>query len=153
MLHNRGSSFVLVPDHPNELAPGKRPLHTLAPTLWTSGGRLTAILGTRGGHQQPQLLAQMAVSAFDLGASPADSQRRPRWAMTSFGPGAEPRVAVESTMPADVIEGLERRGHLVAVQRSLVGGWGPVSLITVNEHGMRTGAADPRVDTTAAAAI
>lgn len=56
-LHNRGAGFNLDPGHPNEWKPGRRPLHTLSPTIWTEGNRLALVLGTRGGHQQPQLLS------------------------------------------------------------------------------------------------
>ena len=63
-LHNRGAGFNLIPGHPNEYATGKRPLHTLSPTLWTDGTSLDLLLGTRGGDQQPQFLAQFAASFY-----------------------------------------------------------------------------------------
>ena len=58
-LHNRGCGFNLKKGHPNYLQAGKKPLHTLSPTLWTKENKLELILGTRGGRYQPQLLAQM----------------------------------------------------------------------------------------------
>ena len=77
-LHNRGAGFNLFEDHPNEYRPGNRPLHTLAPTLWTRDDRLALILGTRGGHQQPQLLAQVAAFLLHGGDTPPQAQLRPR---------------------------------------------------------------------------
>src|SRR5690606_6496603 len=56
LLHDRARGFTLSPGHPNELAPGKRPLHTLSPSLWTRNGSLAGVVGTRGGHIQPQLM-------------------------------------------------------------------------------------------------
>lgn len=151
ILHNRGAGFDLRPGHPNELAPGKRPLHTLSPSLWTDAQGLAALLGTRGGHQQPQIVAQMAALVFGLGRSPGAAQRTGRWTMADFRAGSPSVVSAESTVPAHVVEGLERRGHRVEVVRERAGGWGPVSMIGLGPDGLRTGAADPRVDTAAAA--
>ncbi|HSJ28565.1 MAG TPA: gamma-glutamyltransferase, partial [Acidimicrobiia bacterium] len=150
VLHDRGGGFDLRPGHPNEIAPGKRPLHTLSPSLWTSGGRLRAVLGTRGGHQQPQLVAQVAALVFGAGRTPGMAQHAPRWTISEIG-AAESVVEVESGTSPQVVEGLARRGHSVRVQAERMPGWGPVSLIELDETGLRTAAADPRVDTTAAA--
>ncbi len=151
-LHNRGAGFGLVPGHPNELTPRRRPLHTLSPSLWTRNGRIEALLGTRGGHQQPQLLAQMAVHLFWAGLDPAAAQIQPRWTMDEFGPGSDSQVLIESDTEPAVLAHLGRSGHLLSLEAPLRGGWGPVSAIVVDEDGLRTGAADPRVDTTLVAA-
>jgi gamma-glutamyltranspeptidase len=65
--------------------------------------------------------------------------------------GANPIVAVEAHTPVETIEHLQRLGHRVSVRSDVQHGWGPVSLITIDETGMRTAAADPRVDTATAA--
>ncbi|NNC76247.1 MAG: gamma-glutamyltranspeptidase, partial [Acidimicrobiia bacterium] len=109
-LHNRGGGFNVEPGHPNEIAPGKRPLHTLSPTLWTKDGNLSMILGTRGGKFQPQLLLQVAASRLWAGLSPADAQNVPRWALPEFGPGSDSILEVEPGIDAD---GLARLGHRV----------------------------------------
>jgi gamma-glutamyltranspeptidase/glutathione hydrolase len=151
-LHNRGAGFTLTSDHPNELAPGKRPAHTLAPSLWTRDGRLSMLLGARGGDLQPQLLVQLAANLLHLGMDPEEAQAMPRWATEEFGPDSTSRPEVEDTMPAGVVSGLETRGHavsLVPAQRA----WGPASIIRVAEDGTRHAAADPRVSTTSVAAV
>ena len=149
-LHNRGAGFDLRLGHPNELAPGKRPLHTLSPSLWTKGDRIACLLGTRGGDYQPQLLLQVAVRHLRAGIEASEAQARPRWTIEPID-GANPVVAVEAHTPATTIEYLQRLGHRISVQSDVQHGWGPVSLITIDEHGQRTAAADPRVDTATAA--
>ena len=149
-LHNRGAGFNLTKGHRNELLPGRRPAHTLSPTLWTQDGALSLILGTRGGHQQPQILAQMAAHLLYLGLSPAEAQDLPRWTTDEFGPRTFSSVSVESDMPPAIIERLRQMGHAVAVAEGSVGGWGPVSTIRVMGSGLRSGAADRRVATASA---
>ncbi|MGH8927491.1 MAG: gamma-glutamyltransferase, partial [Acidimicrobiia bacterium] len=149
-LHNRGAGFNLRPGHPNALAPGKRPLHTLSPSLWTDRGRLACLLGTRGGDYQPQLLVQLAIRILRAGIDPADAQSRPRWMLEPFD-GDRPTLAVEADTPTSTVDDLARRGHAVSVRESPQHGWGPISVITVNERGLRNAAADPRVDTATAA--
>ncbi|MDP3985079.1 MAG: gamma-glutamyltransferase, partial [Acidimicrobiia bacterium] len=149
-LHNRGAGFNLRSDHPNCLAPGHRPLHTLSPSLWTRNGSLACLLGTRGGDYQPQLLLQMAVRLFHGGVEPGDAQSRPRW-MIDQPPSENSRVAIEPHTPTEMEEGLVKRGHLVSRREATQHGWGPVSVISVNEDGLRTAAADPRVATATAA--
>jgi gamma-glutamyltranspeptidase/glutathione hydrolase len=136
-LQNRGAGFNLIPGHPNELAPGKRPLHTLSPTLWTRDGRLELLLGTRGGYWQAQILLQVACHLLYLQKPPAEAQALPRWTLDAD------RLRAERGLP---LEGLVQRGHHMNEVGPQVG-WGPVSLIAVGEDGTRTGAAEPRIDT------
>ncbi len=152
LLHNRGAGFCLEPGHPNELGPGKRPLHTLSPTVWARDGALELVLGTRGGHQQPQYLLQFVAAVLGLGDGPGAAQQRPRWSTASFAAGAPSRVEIEDRAPAAVVAGLRARGHRVDLAGPWMGGWGPVSAIAVAGNGSRTGAADPRVSTAAAQA-
>ncbi|MGH8914197.1 MAG: gamma-glutamyltransferase family protein, partial [Acidimicrobiia bacterium] len=86
LLHNRGGGFSLTPGHPNELLPGKRPLHTLSPTIWTSGQDPKWVIGTRGGAVQPQLVAQVAARAVLARQSLEEAQMAPRWTAEEFGP-------------------------------------------------------------------
>ena len=152
-LHNRGGGFSLAAGHPNEAAPGKRPLHTLSPTLWTHpDGSPALLLGTRGGHQQPQYLLQTAAQLFLAGMSPAQAQAAPRWDMAFDGVGAGSALSIEARMPEGVIDGLRARGHGVEPTADLPPGWGPVSIIAIAPDGTRTVAADPRVSTATAGA-
>lgn len=150
-LHNRGGGFCLEPGHPNELAPGRRPLHTLSPTIWTRGDRTALLLGTRGGHHQPQYLAQFAAHRFHAGLPLADVQAQPRWAIPELGTD-DSTVKIEARMGGATREGLTKRGHALEPQDPWMGGWGPISAIEIAADGLREGVADPRVDTAAAAA-
>lgn len=148
-LHNRGAGFDLRPGHPNELAPGKRPLHTLSPTLWTRDGALDLLLGTRGGHQQPQILLQMATALFHAGLDPAEAMMRPRWTTDHWQSGTSSRILVESRWSDVNRAALVGAGHAVATGGAWEGGWGPVSIIS--GQGRPLGVADPRAATAAAA--
>lgn len=149
-LHNRGAGFNLIPGHANEYAPHKRPLHTLAPTLWTDDGALDLLLGTRGGDHQPQFLAQFAATHFHGGLCTDDSQSAPRWSMQQPEPGTDSAIAVEDRFAASTVQGLALAGHDVTVAASYEPGWGPVSAIDAGSE--RKGSADPRVSTSAALA-
>lgn len=150
-LHNRGAGFTLEEGHPNELTPGRRPFHTLSPTLWTRDGALDLILGTRGGEYQPQLLIQVAANFFWAGLEPDSAQRQTRWVLDGFAEGEDPRLVIEERAEDHTVAGLVDRGHAVASAGPWETGWGPVSMISVQEPGVR-GAADPRVSTVMAAA-
>lgn len=149
LLQDRGGGFSLTPGHPNELNPGKRPLHTLSPTLWTQGDKPRILLGTRGGAVQPQLVAQVAARVLLAGETLEVAQQAPRWTVADFGPGSVPQIAVEPGVPEGVLLGLSDRGHRVETMQAPQSGWGPVSIIELDGEGRRA-AADPRVDTTAA---
>lgn len=152
LLQDRGRGFTLRPGHPNELRPGRRPLHTLSPTLWTTSGGLHAVIGTRGGHVQPLLIMQLAQSLIGHNHDAASAMSHPRWASGLTGPSSLPSlVQVEPGTPEAVTEGLTQRGHRVELLDFPQPGWGPMSAITVAKD-LRTGVADPRVDTATAAA-
>ncbi|MCB1246168.1 MAG: gamma-glutamyltransferase [Acidimicrobiia bacterium] len=147
-LHNRAAGFNLIQGHPNEYTPGNRPMHTLAPTLWTSGGNLDLVLGTRGGDQQPQYLAQFAAHHFHAGLDIAAAQIQPRWSMEQPLPGTDSAVSVESRMGGATVDALSACGHHVTEAGPWQGIWGPVSAI--HDGGTIEGAADPRITTSAA---
>lgn len=149
-LHNRAAGFSVIEGHPNEAAPGKRPLHTLSPTLWTRGTDTALVLGTRGGDQQPQYLTQMAAAMLYAGLEPAVAQQQPRWNIDSTGTDEGSVVVVEPRMPEHVVAGLASVGHTIVPGPALTPGWGPVSAISIDGAGRRSAAADPRITTAAA---
>jgi gamma-glutamyltranspeptidase/glutathione hydrolase len=117
-LQNRGHLFSLDPQHPNSLAPHKRPYHTIIPALATTNdGALYASFGVMGGYMQPQGHLQVVVAMVDDGADPQAALDRPRFCLTT--PQAGSKLELEDGIPAEVGEGLRGMGHDVAT----VSGW------------------------------
>ncbi len=106
-LQNRGSGFSLEPGHPNELAPGKRPFHTIIPGFLTRGGEAVGPFGVMGGHMQAQGHLQVALHTIDGGLDPQTALGRPRW----FWDAATRQVLVEDTAGTDAVAALRERGH------------------------------------------
>ncbi|MEA2000497.1 MAG: gamma-glutamyltransferase [Actinomycetota bacterium] len=149
-LQDRGSSFSLIPGHPNELAPGKRPLHTLSPSLWTRNDALAMLLGTRGGHFQPQTLLQMVTYMLWGEQDAAAAQQLARWTSGEWRDEGT-TLSYEPHLAGTVVADLEQLGHEPTPAPGWMAGWGPVSVIT-GEGNQVVGSADPRVSATAALA-
>ena len=139
-LQNRGHSFRLDPDHPNSLAPGKRPLHTIIPGLATREDSLWAIFGVMGGPMQPQGHAQLLINLLDYGMNPQEAVDHPRHFHDDDTLLLEGRVAM------DVAEELRNRGHRVKVGPDYVMPTGGAQLIRILENGVRACGSDPRKD-------
>lgn len=105
-LQNRGCGFVLEPGHPNQVAGGKRPFHTIIPAFLTEDGRPRMSFGVMGGPMQPQGHAQMVLRIVDHEQNPQAASDAPRWRVVR---GRE--VAVEPGFPPEVLEDLASRGH------------------------------------------
>ena len=141
VLHNRGSLHTLDERHPNVVAPGKRPYHTLTPILATAGdGALAFTLGTPGGDSQVQSLVQIMNNRSLFGMTPQAAIEAPRF--RSYGGLA---VDVEDRMPPDVLAALEARGHQVRVVHGWTATFGGAQMIVVERDGETlVAAADPR---------
>ncbi len=112
VLHNRGSLYSLDPSHPNVVAPGKRPFHTLSPAMaLNEDGSLFASFGTPGGDGQPQTLIQILNNVLRFGMTPQQAVEAPRWRV--YGAG---RLGVEPGLSDAVRAELTRRGQRVSVQ-------------------------------------
>jgi gamma-glutamyltranspeptidase/glutathione hydrolase len=152
LLHNRGSGFTTTRGHPNEIRPGKRPRHTLSPTLWSDETGPRWVLGTRGGSLQPQIVAQIAARAILHESGLESAQGAPRWTVPFFAPFSEPQLFIEPDVPPATLGELRRRGHMINELPDLNPEWGPVSIIRIEPTGL-TAAADPRVETTSAVVL
>lgn len=152
-LQNRAALFVLDADHPNALAPNKRPYQTIIPAMTTYGGELHASFGVMGGYMQPQGHFQMLVNMVDFGMSPQLALDIPRWQLAgpSDGMGAQQPgglVHMEEGWSYATLADLARRGHRLVP----VDGFGRVSfgggqiIVRDPETGVLTGGSDPRKD-------
>jgi gamma-glutamyltranspeptidase/glutathione hydrolase len=141
LLHNRGSLYTLEEGHPNQVAPGKRPFHTLSPLMALhEDGSFAFTLGTPGGDSQPQSLTQIVNNMLIFGMTPQQAIEAPRF--RSMG-GV--RVALENRVPRATAEGLIGLGH----DLNLIDGWtatfgGAQMIFWDATNGVLTAAADPR---------
>ncbi len=147
-LQNRGHNFSLDPAHPNALAPGKRPFHTIIPGLATTpAGALAASFGVMGGFMQPQGHVQVALALWHDGTDPQAALDRPRARVSPHHPRSQ--VDLEEGHPPEVAAELAARGHQVRVvsgldERSSAFGRGQV--IVRAADGTLLGGSDERGD-------
>jgi len=108
-LQNRGHGFSLLPGV-NQVAPGRRPFHTIIPAFLTRAGQPVMSFGVMGANMQPQGHLQTVVRMVDYGQSPQAACDAPRW---RFNAGLE--INVEHQMDATVVGQLTERGHRIEV--------------------------------------
>jgi oxamate amidohydrolase len=147
LWHNRGASFSLDPKHPNVLAAGKRPFHTLNPGMYRKDGKVQLLYGTQGADGQPQTLAAVLTRLIDYGMDPMAALKAPRFLLGKTFSDATDSLKLESDISAETITTLRQRGHalsLIEPQSPLMGHPGAIALNPVT--GSMTGAHDPRSD-------
>jgi gamma-glutamyltranspeptidase/glutathione hydrolase len=139
-LHNRGNSFRLEPGHPNAIAPGKRPMHTIIPGLATRDGALWAVFGVMGAAMQPQGQAQLLINLLDYGMDPQQAVEHPRHRHENDV------LLIEGRVPEDEISRLRGRGHRIEVKEDFMIPAGGAQLIRILDNGVRACGSDPRKD-------
>ncbi len=150
-LHNRGLGFNLVPGHPAEYGPRRRPPHTLAPALvQASTGELRAVLGTMGGDSQPQVVLQLLARLLHAGEDPGRAVAAGRWRLAGTNPtgfhtwAAPDEMVLEVEGHADPVdEHLLDLGHRVRRTEPHSSAYGHAHVIDLRE-GVLAGASDPR---------
>lgn len=150
VLQNRGSSFSLDPAAANVLAPGKRPLHTLIPSLATRDGKPAIVFGAMGGDGQPQTHLQVYTALARFGLNVQAAIEMPRWVHGADEVGEPEVLWVERRFPRETIEALGALGHTVVE----VEAWDALmgyaqGIIFDREHGVLHGGADPRAESAA----
>ena len=137
-LQNRGYGFTLEPGHPNQVAGGKRPFHTIIPAFVTQGNAPLMSFGVMGGEMQAQGHAQFLINHLVFGMDIQAAMDVPR-----FRHENGLRVIVESAMSDETIAGLRALGHEVSIARPT--SFGGSQAIIKLAHGYVAGS-DPRKD-------
>ena len=148
-LQNRGHNFSLDPKHPNVLAPGKRPYHTIIPSMITqqgdNGQELYASYGVMGGFMQPQGHVQVGLNLIDHKMDPQSALDHPRFCIADGTAGGV--VALEEGIPLRVMSQLSQMGHpLRPVAGYGRGIFGRGQVIVRSKEGVLGAGSDPRAD-------
>lgn len=141
-IHNRDTSFSLHPDHPNCVAPRKRPFHTLIPALVLRHQQPYFSFGVMGGDMQPQRHVQILANLLDFGMDSQQAGEAPRF--RDLPPAG---LALESAIGDDVRKGLSERGHLLVEVDAVPGVFGGYQGILIDPaSGALIGGSDLRKD-------
>ncbi|WP_299348653.1 gamma-glutamyltransferase family protein [uncultured Shimia sp.] len=137
LMQNRGAGFTLEEGHPNELAGGKRPMHTIIPGMLRQDGQVVMPFGVMGGAYQPNGHARFLSNMVDFGMDPQGAIDAPR----CFSENGE--MKVERGYSDHVRQELADMGHNVSIPPGPIGG---AQAIRLHENGVLEGASDPRKD-------
>jgi gamma-glutamyltranspeptidase/glutathione hydrolase len=124
-LQNRGGNFQLTPGHPNVIAPGKRPYHTIIPAMITNAhdDSLHSVYGVMGGFMQPQGHVQVLLNMIAFKHNPQTALDAPRFCIGAEripGDSHERNVYLEEGISESVCEELRKMGH----DAKIVNGYG-----------------------------
>lgn len=137
-LHNRGLGFTLEKGHPNQLAPHKRPFHTIIPGFLTQGDRPLGPFGVMGAPMQPQGHLQVVVNLVDYEMNPQAALDAPRWRFIDKN-----LVLLEASVPQNIVSDLVERGHQIQLAPSRMFGRGQIIL---RHNEILIAASEPRAD-------
>jgi gamma-glutamyltranspeptidase/glutathione hydrolase len=137
-LHNRGLGFTLETGHPNQIAPHKRPFHTIIPGFLTQGDRPLGPFGVMGAPMQPQGHSQVVVNLVDYEMNPQAALDAPRWRFIEKN-----LVLLEASVPQLIVKDLVQRGHQIQIAPANMFGKGQMILC---DNGVFVAASEPRAD-------
>jgi gamma-glutamyltranspeptidase/glutathione hydrolase len=148
-LTTRIQVFYLDPQHPNALAPRKRPRTTLTPSLVLRDGQPFMAFGTMGLDQQDQWTLQFFLNVVDFGMPLQEAIEAPKFSSRHFPSSIYPHTAepgllrVEGRIPYEVQRALQAKGHTIAIQPDWIEGY-IVGVQVDTARGVVYGGADPR---------
>ena len=128
--------YGLVQGEANSIAPGKRPLSSMAPTLVEKDGRLVFVLGSPGGSRIITAVLEAVMNIVDYGMTPQEAVDAPR--LHYQGQPDQVYFEPPGLLP-DTVKQLAEHGYKLIEQRP----WGAVELIAI-AHGRLSGVSDNR---------
>lgn len=144
-FQNRGAGFSLS-EGPNQLAPGKKPFHTLNPALAELADGRIIVYGAMGGEGQPQTQAALLTSYAAYGEDLQDSITAPRWLLGKTWGENTASLKIEKNMEPNLVQALIEAGHDVELVESLNDTMGHAGAIVLYRNDLIAGANDPRSD-------
>lgn len=143
-LQNRGANFSLEPGHPNEVAPGKRPFHTIIPGFITKDNQAWSSFGVMGGFMQPQGHLQVGLNLVEFGMDPQTALDAPR-----FNWIQDMEFALETAVSDTIRADLSKRGHHLRPKTTATHYGGGQVIVRDPDSGALIGGSEPRSDGTA----
>jgi gamma-glutamyltranspeptidase / glutathione hydrolase len=155
ILNDSLSNFAyLNPDHPNFVAPGRRPRSTITPTIVLREGRPVLALGVPGAQRIPTAVAQILLDHLHLDRPLADAigDTRVHW-FSPLNRTESEAIESEASLPADVVQDLRAMGWKVDLREPPGTGrhFGGANALLLRPDGQWEGLADPRRTNAAAA--
>ena len=141
-LQNRGAGFNLDPEHPNVLAGGKRPFHTIIPAFLEKGDR-THRLRHYGGAVQPLAHAQFVSNYVDFGMNPLqEAMEAPRFARNNAD-GCD--VSIDFRVPGTTLQQLWEQRHIIRISANMWKRWAAARPSSITDNETDYAASDPRI--------
>ena len=141
VLQSRGRGFSTDLNHPNAVAPAKRPYHTIVPTLVLEAGQPMLGMGVVGGIMQPQGQLQILHRVL-AGADLASAVEAGRFRLIGDG-----RVTTEATLEPSWRSAIGDAGYDLVDSADVIGGFGGAQAVLRTTDTL-TAASDPRRDGT-----
>ena len=142
MLHNRGALFTMEDGHPNQIAPRKRPLHTIIPAFMEKDD-VKIGFGIMGGFNQAQAHAQFVSDVADFGLDVQQALEAGRFTKGTFA-GCD--VDVEALVPEQTRKELQAMGHQVRTIPPRTGTFGYGQAVMSDGTGVHIAGSEPRHD-------
>lgn len=137
-LHNRGAGFTLEANHPNQVAPNKRPFHTIIPGFLTQDQQAIGPFGVMGAPMQPQGHLQVVSNLVDYHFNPQAALDAPRWRFLR-----ENKILLERGVPSEIVQDLANRGHQISLSPCTMFGKGQM---IIRQNGVLVAASESRAD-------
>ncbi|AVD54508.1 hypothetical protein CKF96_03010 (plasmid) [Priestia filamentosa] len=138
ILQNRGASFSLDKNHPNRIEPGKRPFHTIIPSMVLKDDKPYISFGVMGGDMQPQGQVQVLLNLLEFGMNIQEAGEVARFRHDYNETALESEISSKTRL--DLID----KGHKIISSVDVFGGYQGILIDPTTN--MLQGGSDPRKD-------